>query len=383
MTVNFSQSRVKQFRRCQKQYSLRYDYAKFYPELAKGKKRVELIPSRKKLPLYRGSWMHALQEALHHQWAGIEEFDLVFGEGRHALKFPVTRWQDVQEKLTEQFESVFQEEQDELGDLPEETLRLFKAYLKFWKDDRDRFSVVTLPDGSPAIELVVEASLEKFGLENAAFKGKLDLVVEDNEYGGLWVWDAKWIKRIPPPDERMMSPQALLYVWALRETYGLDVRGFMYNYGRTKPPTIPHVLQRPAGMLSLAAKMDTTYDTYLTEIKKVHGARWKQYIPYYMQKLRDLKGRDALWFDRERIPVEDDRILRAVKEYVATVRDIQRREKRREYVPRTYLYSCSYGCDYHSLCAAEFQGLEIEPLIKRGFEFAGERYGKEEDLLNG
>lgn len=377
--TNISQSRTKLFRRCQKQYSLRYDY----PLLYGGKARQEMIPSRKKLPLYRGSWMHALQEALHHEWAGVEEFDIVFGEGKHTLKFPVSSWQDVQATLTEQFEGTFEEEREELGDLPGETERLFKSYLNFWKDDRDKYSVVTLPDGSPAIEVEVSCDLTKFGLKGFGFKGKLDLIVEDHEYGGVWIWDAKWVKRIPDPDERMMSPQNCLYVWALRETYDLDVRGFVYNYGRTKPPTVPRVLKKPEGMLSLASKMDTDYSTYLREIKKVHGKKWKMYLPYYIQKLHDLKGRDAMWFDRARIPVEDDRILRAVREYTATVRDIQRRETRRDYVPRTYLYSCGWSCDYHNLCAAEFQGLEIEPLIKRGYEFAGERYDKEGDLMDG
>lgn len=378
VVTNFNQSRIKQFRRCQKQYSFRYDY----PALYGGKAKQEMVPMRKKLPLYRGSWMHALQEALHHQWAGMTPFDLEFGEGKHRLLIPTEKWQDVQWVLTEQFNAMFEEEREELGDLPGECERLFKSYLRFWKDDNATYSVAELPDGKPAIELVVDASLEKFGLKNAAFKGKIDLVVEDDEYGGLWIWDAKWVKSIPDPDERMMSPQALLYVWALRETYDLDVRGFVYNYGRTKAPTIPHALKRPAGMLSLAAKMDTDVHTYLKAIRDNHGEDYKRFLPYYKQKLRDLKGREGMWFDRARIPVEDDRILRAVKEYVASVRDIQRRETRREYVPRSYFFNCKFGCDYHSLCAAEFQGLEIEPLVKQTMMFSGERYEKE-DLLNG
>jgi PD-(D/E)XK nuclease superfamily len=372
--TNYNQSRIKQFRRCQKQYSFRYDYPGFY-----GKKgKMEMIPLKKRLPLYRGSWMHALQEAHHHSWADIPEFKMVFGEGRNALEFWVQGWEDVQETLTEQFNNQFDEEKEELGDLPAETKAMWREYLKFWKDDFDRYTVATLPDGEPAIEFIVECPLDKFGLKNAAFKGKIDLLVEDKEYDGLWIWDAKWVKSIPPPDERMMSPQACLYVWALRETYDLDVRGFVYNYGRTKAPAQPRVLLN--GTLSVAAKMDTTYATYLTAVKKTHGEKWKNWVPYYLPKLKALKGREALWFDRERIPVEDDRILLAIREYTATVRDIQRREKRREYVPRSYFYSCAYSCDYHSLCAAEFQGIEIEPMIKQYFDFTGERY-EQEDLL--
>ena len=179
-----------------------------------------------------------------------------------------------------------------------------------------------------------------------------------------------------------MSPQAPLYVWALREKYDLDVRGFLYNYGRTKPPAIPRVLQRPAGMLSTAHKMDTDLTTYFTAIKEQHGKHWRKYLEYYKPKLLELKGREAMWFRRERIPVEDERILRAVREYVASVKNIRERESRREYVPRSYFFNCKYSCEYHDLCVAEFQGLDIDPLVREGFRFVGERYVEKEDLLN-
>jgi hypothetical protein len=341
-----------------------------------------MIPLAKRLPLYRGTWMHALQEGLHHQWAGIEEFTIMVGEGKKALEVECGTWMDVHEGLTHSFNLLFEEEREELGDLPGECERLFKSYLRFWSEDQDTYSVAELPDGTPAIEFIVEAPLNKFGLEGAAFKGKVDLLVEDDEYEGLWIWDAKWVKSIPAPDERMLSPQAPLYVWGLREKYDLDVRGFVFNYGRTKPPAIPRVLKRPAGMLSTAHKMDTDLYTYMQAIKNTHGKNWRKYLPYYEDKLEELKGRDGMWFRRERIPMDDDRILRAVKEYVATVRDIQRRETRRDYVPRSYFYNCKFNCEFHDICAAEFQGLEIEPLIKNGFEFVGERYTREGDLLN-
>lgn len=376
MTVNYNQSRVKMFRRCQKQYAFRYDY----PEVFGYEGNMEMVPKVSKLPLYRGTWMHALQEALHHQWAGDTPFTINLGEGKQKLSMEVSDWKEVQAALTGKFESMFLEEREELGeDLPDDCEHMFRRYLKFWDTDQQRYSVATV-DGKPAIELIVEAPLDDFGLKDARFKGRIDLVVEDDEYGGQWIWDAKWVKKIPPPDERMMSPQAPLYVWALRKQYGLDIRGFLYNYGRTKVPTVPRTLVK--GTLSVAQKMDTDYYTYMREIKQVHGAKWKFYLPIYMDKLRSLQGREALWFDRQRIPVEDRKVLAAVKEYAASVRDIQRRESRRDYVPRSYFYNCKFGCEFHDVCVAEFAGLEIEPLVKAGFQFTGERYTREEDLLS-
>jgi len=368
--VNYNQSRVKQFRRCQKQYSFRYDYAELYggPRIA----GQEMIPVQKKLPLYRGSWMHALQEALHYQWAGVPKFKIKFGEGRHSLVIKAKTWKDVHAALKEQFDGMFEEEQDLLGDLPTECERLFKAYLRYWNEDQEKYSVATI-DGKPAIEYIMDLPLP--GVKRAHFKGKLDLLVEDLEYGGLWIWDAKWVKNIPAPDERMMSPQATQYVWALREL-GFDIRGFVYNYGRTKPPTEPRVLVR--GTLSVAKRMDTDFATYAAAIKRTHGKDWKKFLPYYRPKLDELRGRDSTWFRRERIPVEPERVERGLMEYEATVRDIQRREEGD--VPRSYFYNCKFGCDYHELCVAEFQGLDISPLVKSNYMFSEERYG-EEDLL--
>jgi hypothetical protein len=378
-TVNYNQSRIKMFRRCQKQYSFRYDYSRHYGT----RPTLEMVPKVHRLPLYRGTWMHALQEGLHYQWAGVEDFEITVGDAPYAITKICNTWADIHNMLTVEFEKLFEEEREDLGDLPSECERLFRAYTHFWRDDYKTYSVATLPDGEPAIEFIVEAPMDKFGLEGAHFKGKIDLLVEDDEYGGLWIWDAKWVKKIPPPDERMMSPQALMYVWALREKYDLDVRGFVFNYGRTKPPVVPRVLSRPAGMLSTAHKMDTDLQTYFTAIKQQHGKHWKRYLPYYKPKLMELRGREAMWFDRARIPTEDHRILTAVREYIATVRDIQRREKRRAYVPRSYFFNCKWNCDYHDLCVAEYQGLEIEPLVKANMRFVGERYVRMEELMNG
>jgi hypothetical protein len=367
--INYNQSRVKQFRRCQKQYAFRYDY----PELFGGTVGQEMVPVQKKLPLYRGSWMHALQEGLHHQWAGVKKFKIQFGEGRNALKIKGKTWEDVHEALSEQFNGMFEEEQDLLGDLPSECERLFRAYLRYWKEDEAKYKVAII-DGKPAIEYIMSCRLPN--VRGANFKGKLDLLVEDIEYGGLWNWDAKWVKTVPAPDERMMSPQATQYVWALREQ-GLDIRGFVYNYGRTKPPAIPQVLVR--GTLSLRKNMDTDLATYVAAMKRLHGKEWKKFIPYYRTKLNELKGREALWFRRERIPVEPERIERGLLEYEATVRNIQTRDK--EDTPRSYFYNCKFSCDYHDVCCAEFQGLDITPLVKANYQFTGERYSGEEDLL--
>jgi len=350
-----SQSKIKSFRRCQKQYSFRHDYS---PE------GTELVRRTPKLALSRGTWMHSLQEAHHRSWAGLKKG---------------ADWEAVHERNTQKFNAYFEEDREELGDLPGDCRRLFRAYLRNWQADADRYTVASLlGGGGPAVEFVFEVPLHQWKIEEP-FKGRIDLLVEDHEYGGLWIWDHKWVRSIPDVDDRMMSPQALLYAWALRKL-GYDIRGFVYNYGRTKPPAIPQVLKRPAGQLSLRKNMDTDYYTYAMAIKRQHGKKWKFYArTTYRDMLIRLKDRDKLWFRRERIPVEPDRIKLAVQELIVTARDMERRNKK--HPPRSYFYNCSHFCDYHDLCVTEFKGLDITPLVRDRYEQVPERYADGEDLL--
>jgi hypothetical protein len=71
---------------------------------------------------------------------------------------------DVHEGLTHSFNLLFEEEREELGDLPGECERLFKAYLRFWSEDQDTYSVAELPDGTPAIEFMVRHHSTSSGL---------------------------------------------------------------------------------------------------------------------------------------------------------------------------------------------------------------------------
>jgi hypothetical protein len=125
--------------------------------------------------------------------------------------------------------------------------------------------------------------------------------------------------------------------------------------------------------------------TYLRAIRRQHGDRWKWYAKNtYRETLIRLKGRDKLWFRRERIPIDQVRVKQAVTEFLVSARQAERRAKK-EQAPRTYLYNCSHanaGCEYHDLCVTEFKGLNIAPLIRDRYEFVPERY-VEEDLLTG
>lgn len=348
--ANYNQSKIKLFRRCQKAFAFRYDYS---PE---GK---ELVPKVPKDALRRGTWLHELVEAHTREEAGYDD-----------------DWREVHKAHVRKFQTIFDEEREELGDLPSETLRIFRNYLRFYSKDEEVYRTAELHDGEPAIEFIVEADLP----DGNRFKGRIDRLVEDREYGGLWIWDYKWVRSVPDNDERMMSPQAVMYVWALRQL-GYDVRGFLYSYGRTKAPTVPQRLQR--GGVSQRKNLDTDLTTYVHELKDEYGDQWKIAAKtMYRETLKRLKDRDVLWFRRERLPVEDDRIERGLIEFLETISQIENRIQK-ETAPRSYFYTCRFGCEYHGPCVAEFQGLNIDRILKTQYELVEERYAEgEKDLLS-
>lgn len=350
----YNQSRVKLFLRCRRAYYYRYDY----PVVVMGKKgNVELTPIHSALPLKKGSWLHELLAAYWLQQAGI-------GRG----------WEARHCELATEFSKLFEEERAQYGDLPEEAYRLFRGYLRRWRDDEGKFRVAQLASGDPAVEFVIEVPLDRWGV-SAPFKGRVDILVEDLEYGGLWIRDAKWVRGIPGPDERMMSPQNIMYVWALRKL-GYDVRGFIYDYGRTKTPTEPAILK--SGFVTTRQSMDCDVSTYLRQMVKAHGKKGAKQLArtYYKEKLAALRAREATWYVRERIPVQGPRVVNGFKEFILACREIEKRNIKNPV--RTYLYNCHWNCAYHEPCVAEFQGLDVENLFKQRFEVVQETYAQEE-----
>lgn len=362
-----NQSRIKSYVRCRRQFYYRYDYPVLVMGADPGKELRPIYPS---LPLKRGSWMHKLQEAYFLSMANMPTVVKV-QRGKKIREVEVEGWEGVHEVLTGEFNRLFEEEREQYGDLPTDCERMFRGYLRRWAGDVDRFRLARLHDGGPAIEFLLQWSLAKFGVK-APFKGRVDLMVEDLEYGGLWIRDAKWVKSIPGPNERIMSPQNIMYAWAGRKM-GYDLRGFIYDYGRTKPPTEPRILRN--GTVSLAKSIDSDRYTYLKQIKKAHGRHWKEWLPIYKYKLQELKEREVTWFDRERIPVEGPRMNNGLREFTQAAQEVEQRG-----MPfRTYIRSCQWDCEFLEPCTAQFQGLDIKRLMATQYNIEDERYGFDEE----
>lgn len=300
-------SMLKTFRRCPKQAEYKY---------------VErLKPKFMGRPLRLGTWMHDLQE---HHAQGDDWYE------RH-LELIRTKWANL-----------FDEEKDDIGDLPGDCERLMRSYLWHYQNDEWKF-------------LDVEFMLETELPDGSLYRGKIDALIE-NQYG-LWLVDRKWHKSLPNIDFRILDSQSALYCWAALRNK-IPIQGFIWDYGRSKPPTIPVPL-KSNGMPGRWNQVETDYPTMAKWFKDhLEGQVPQQYRP----KMRELRGQQYVpgevqrsdFFRRSVIEKNAAMLKRVAQEGFHTHKRMHSYPfDRPEIVERVPDRTCSYFCNYTDLCTAE------------------------------
>lgn len=307
-------SMLKTFRRCPKQ--TQYKYA------------MRLQPKVSSKPLTRGTWIHKLLEE---HYKGND-------------------WREEHQRQCARFEELFDEERDELGDLPREILGIMEAY--FWHYKEHDWKV-----------LETEFTLETKWPDGSIYRAKIDLLVED-QYG-LWIVDHKTHKRLPDLGYRILDAQSGLYVWAARRN-GLAVQGHIWNY------LVAHAPNKPAlnkdGTLS-RRKVNTDYVTMLRALKE-YGLDPRDFA----HQLRMLKSRQYRWgepqtspFFRRDVLEKSPAMLKQIAQeaYHTTKRMDAYPWDRPEMVERVPDRSCAFSCSFTDLCSLELFGGNTASLLKR------------------
>lgn len=312
--MRVSNSKVKTYRRCPNQYKYKYP--------------MKLRHKAKKVHLEKGTWCHALLQAHY--------------EGKD--------WKKVHKRLTKEFNNLWGEIREDLGDLPGECRRIMRGYFRQYPDDLKRYKVidaemdemVTLPNGLQ-LNIII------------------DLVLEDLIDGGLCFWDHKFRGKLGDPDDMLLDPQLTLYFWGLEAMGYHDMRYGMYNEVRTKVPTVPKLLAR--GGLSVAKNIDTDVYTYQKAIRD------NDLDPTdYEEILHHIATNEEMRFFRRTPIPKDPPVLRTtMKELVDTAIEIQRAERENRY-PRSFESSCKWDCEYKGLCITELHGGDISSMIRQDFE---------------
>jgi hypothetical protein len=308
-TAISTQSMLKTFRRCPKQADYKYVQ--------------RLKPRVLGRPLRVGKWMHYLQEAYYK------------GED----------WREVHQRLSKDFHELFDEEKEELGDLPRDCYRMMKSYI--WHYANDPWKIVD-----------VEVMLETTFPDGTIYRLRADLLIE-NEFG-LWLVDHKWMKTFPDESFRMMDVQSALYIWAALKNK-IPVQGFIWNYAKSKAPTVPTLIQSGA-RISRWNTMDTDFPTAMTFLKKHPELSLEPYKP----KLRRLKAEryqhgvisNSSFFQRRVFEKKPEVLKKMATEAFHTSKRMHEYfpTKNPDAVERVPGRSCRFDCSYTDLCQVELLG---------------------------
>lgn len=309
-SVSFS--RIKLYRRCHYAHHLKYN--------------ENLARKRRAIPLLRGQ---------------------ILGEMLDARAMPILK-QDpykILKKYSKLYDRLFDEEKEKYGDVPGDIRKIYDGYAR--KYANEDFEYLTH-------EEFIALDLTK----DIRFIGYIDKRVKDTN-GRQFLMDHKSHKNIPNEDQRFSDLQKIFYVWAFNDTHKSEhITGFIWDYLRTKAPTVPQLLK--SGELSQAQNIDTDYWTYLTAIKQN-----RLDVKKYTETLRRLKQQADRTYIRITNPnpakVTIDILVKELKETAIEIHS----EKRRD---RNMTRMCPHDCDFYKLCRAEISGHDSAYVRKAEYE---------------
>jgi len=312
--VVLSVSKIKLWKRCPQAYYYKY---------------VEGIePRLKAVPLERGGLLH---EMLENYYTGKD-------------------WRKPIEKYREKWDSLMEEERDYYGgDLPEECLRIMEGYVRKYKNYIEKPLAIELDFSDNPVEVIPHIYL----------KGRIDLIIKDKK--GCWVTEHKSHKKIPSEEQRFFDLQSSIYM-VVSEILGYKIDGILWNYLRTKPPTIPRVLVNGRG-ISRAKDIDTDYDTYYDTIIE-NGFKPSD----YKEELQ--RASKNIFYLRRYLP-KSERLIDGIKTELKTIGPII--DKLQYYPYRVTNKMVCNGCGYRALCQAELLGLDAAFIRRYEYKPVDER----------
>jgi hypothetical protein len=188
-----------------------------------------------------------------------------------------------------------------------------------------------------------------------------DLIVRI--HGEVWVVDHKTVATIPDEADpyNMSDFQHLLYLEGVKQRYP-EVKGFIFNYIRTKPPTQPALI-KDGSRIGALRQLDTDYDS-LRSFAEKHG---QLSDPDVQDKLSILKLTPDRFFQRHYILANEFAMNNAYTDTHDALMTLENAEVQGEF-PRHvlggYAGSAACGkCSYQSLCFGDMVGMNRDQLL--------------------
>jgi hypothetical protein len=329
MNLTTRYSEVKAFRRCQKLHEYAYI------------QRIQRV--RAAAAPHRGTIIHELLNA---------RARIRMGE-----KTPTPN--AILAEYEKKHRALFAEERELYGEnfMPD-IRRVFEGYERTWSQDGWIYE---------HSELEIETTL---GPKLPNYHGTLDKIIRTKD-GRRWLVDHKSHKSIPTEEQRFQDYQMLLYVWAWNRECdsGEEIDGIIWDYLRTKAPTVPEQLKN--GQLTQRANLDSDYFTYMAELKRL-----RLDPGLYAEYLKGLRQRSVdRFYLRVPLPKPSKAMTESVVEdFRSTTRAIVACKR----PARTMTKDCSW-CEFYRLCTAELRGHDSNYILKSEYEERKDEETVEED----
>ena len=316
MSFIVTQSSLRTWRRCRKQADYKYVQ--------------QLRPRKVERPLAFGSAVHKILE---YRLAGK------------------TTAEAIQELNKKRRPMVFAAELDHWDEIHRDAEAITNAYMAYWATHGDKLTPVKI-NGQ-----VAEHKFEYDLGQDISLQGVIDVLPQTPDKR-VWVMEHKSRGgRIEDDSVRTRDVQTMLYSRVAEGALGVKrIAGVMWDYLRSKSPTVPHVLKD--GTLSKRA-IDTLPSVYEAEIERL-GLRREHYADILGGLDDGLKG----WFRRVVLPTNKDAINTLVEESLTTGREMKR--KLGVDTTRNLTRDCSW-CSYEPLCKAELFGLDASFIRSREY----------------
>src|SRR5690606_22131480 len=195
---------------------------------------------------------------------------------------------------------------------PTEIPQIMEGYDKMWKDEDLEY--MELQGKKAEFDFAIPLDGKPLEESDLVYTGKIDTVVQDSK-DRVWLMEHKSFKKLPSENFRFANQQALLYTWVLPQIGFPKPTGVIWDYLRTKVPTVPGVLK--SGGLSKAKAIDTTRDVYLKAIKD-NGLDPADYEDI----LQSLEGKELDFYRRIYLPAKENKIENVFKDLKETAMEI-------------------------------------------------------------
>jgi hypothetical protein len=294
-------------------------------------------------PLKRGTWFHALVEE---HYAGRS-------------------WKAMHARLTLQYQALFDEEKEALGDLPTELNLMMKSYLWHYGADKTDPYHGTRTIGT---EVTLECPWPDSEDGTDLYRCRVDRIYEDD--WGMWAEDTKTNRTLPDNTFRLLDAASPLYIWCLHYN-GYPVEGFVWNYVRAKTPSMPKLAYAGTSRqrLSIAA-IDTDYPTMVRGLRELglNPAEHKDILrPLWNQRFKRDAVQTSPFFRRDTLEKDPGLIRRAVAAGMRTRDWLHGYDFDPESVERSIDRTCSSMCSFTNLCTVEYMGGDAKSVIRREY----------------